>query len=78
MQYLAQQVAERAINAQLPHARKPEVEIWGNRINELAVPDFLFNLNTIHEPVFHHLAVKTTSGFGKTRNSIGEPRLTSL
>jgi len=34
-----------------PFPAKPEVEIWRkpNRINELAVLDFLFNISTIYD-----------------------------
>ena len=44
-----------------------------NHINELAVPDLL-DFNTICGP--HRLAVKSTSRFGKTGNSVSERRLT--
>jgi len=35
----------------------------------MAVPDFLYDFNTIYGPICHCLAIKTTSGFGKTGTS---------
>jgi len=58
---------------------EPEVEIWRkpHKRTRLIPDDFLLDFNTIYGPIFHHLAVKTTSCVSKTGNNVTEHRLTS-
>jgi len=58
-----------AINdARLAPTPKPEIENYGkNHINELAVPDFLFDFNTIYGHIYQRLAVKDYFRFRQNR-----------
>jgi len=46
-------------------------------LNELAISDFLFDFVQYVDLSTTIWMLKTTSGFGKTGNSVGERRLTS-
>jgi len=64
MQYLAHESAKkRSKDVQLARTRNRKQKYGGNRKNELVVPDFLLDFNTIYGPLFAILwPLQTTSG----------------